>query len=287
MNALKDKNKVELDFIQDDQERISISIGAKGGGKTRTVLCLMKFFMSLEVPRYHRYHLIMPSYKIDNDQEQYDFLRGRKDVFIYTKYSPLVLQRVLNEQTAEQRKNNDFRTFFLIDDSTQYGSDLNSDPIFLNFMTTSRHLKIKIMAIYHACKKVLAPAVRANIDYLIIYKITNDKLLNDIYDEFFSMYPDFKNYTEFKKWYYDKIFMTKHNFIFMSLIECQFTGDGKDFFVCNHDFSPYFPHTNKQNVKVIEVDGEKDKIKQKFEQQEYKREIQNEAKKKALEKTKK
>lgn len=251
----------EINFLKDNQERILGIVGCKGSGKTHTILKLLEFYMNSNIHNYSEHHLILPSYLNENDKDQYNFLKNRKDVYIYTKYSPLVLKKIYVEQLKESV--NGKKIVLVIDDSSQYGQDLSTDKNFISIMTMSRHLKIKLIIAVHTLKKILCPVIRMNLDGLMIFKITNNKLLNDAYDEFFSMYGDFKNYQDFKKFYFDNVFCIKHNFIFLNILDNMYSCTGKDFNFINYNYPE--KENAKGKIKTIEVDDEKDKIMQKIE----------------------
>ena len=50
----------------------------------------------------------------------------------------------------------------------------------------------------HSLKNILSPCLRENVGYLIIYSITNAKLLKDVWEEYLSV---FVSYDEFIEWY--------------------------------------------------------------------------------------
>jgi len=217
----------ELEFLKDDQSRIICFVGAKGTSKTYTVLHLIKFWM--KVKKFKTYHLVLPSFKNDHDQEQYEFIRKSKEkTIIYTKYSPLVVNKVLSE-----KKNPKEATLFVIDDATASGNDISTDPVFIKCVMESRHLNIQIIIIIHSLKKVLQPAIRANLDYLFLFKITNNKLLESFYEEFLSLFPDFVNYKEFKNIYYQKVLKGKYNAVFLNCLTHEYCYNVREWEVNN------------------------------------------------------
>ena len=74
------------------------------------------------------------------------------------------------------------------------------DASFIQLATTTRHFAgCTVYVCVHSCKKILSPIIRQNLDHLFIYRIINVKLLEDLYDEYFSML--FDNFKQFKQFY--------------------------------------------------------------------------------------
>ncbi len=259
----------ELDFLKNDSNRICCMVGAKGSSKTYTMLNLIKFYLLQN--RFKTYHLILPAYKNDNDQEQYEFLKHtdkKAKILIYTKYSPLVLENIINKSDKKNQQ------LVVIDDGTQYGNMLN-ESTFTELITTSRHLKITLFFITHSMKSVMTPKVRANIDYLFIYRITNDKLLRgSVYEEFFSMLPDFKDYNEFKHFYYNKILKDKYNGLFLDVIDNKYCDNIKYWAVNTVDLDSRF-NIKSHKINEIDVNPTTDIMLQKMENKEIRKKIEN------------
>ena len=214
----------EHDFITDKTCRISVCVGAKGGGKTFLLLQYVKF--SLMSNRFASYHIVLPSFT-DEESGQYDWLTKHSNINIYTAYSPIVTERVKRD-AAKNSKAGD-KTFFALDDATHNGVDLNGDHEFLEMITTSRHRKIQIFLIFHSLRSVIVPTIRANIDYLFIFRISNNRLLNAVYEEYFSMFKEFNGKPrEFASFYIDQIYEREHGCLFLDTVRHQYSPNVPD-----------------------------------------------------------
>ena len=176
---------LENEFIKDITEtgRFILSIGIKGGGKTYKMLQFVKYALYNNI--YERYHLILPMYEAEQN-DSYGFLRNQQHCYIYNGYSEKVSKLVEKDRLK-------YKTLFIIDDAS---AELvkNMDNTFMKIITTTRHGQgCTLWACVHSAKRILAPVVRQNIDWLFVYKIANRKLLIDIYEEYASMTFDTLN----------------------------------------------------------------------------------------------
>ena len=184
---------LENDFIKDISTtgRFILSIGIKGGGKTYRLLQYVKYALYNNL--FERYHLVLPMFSFEQN-DSYGFLRNQQHCFIYDGYSEKVSKLVEKDRLKH-------KTLFIIDDAS---AELvkNMDSTFLKIITTTRHGQgCTVWACVHSAKKILAPVVRQNIDWLFVYKIANRKLLIDLYEEFASM--AFDSFKEFMNIYKD------------------------------------------------------------------------------------
>lgn len=242
------------EFLKDtlDTCRIILAAGVKGSSKSYTMLNFLKFCILTKV--YQTFHLIMPNFKSDQNQEQYEFLKhipkGVK-VIIYTKYSSVVMSRIIDVQERDGTT-----ALCVVDDATASGSDISRDINFVKTMTESRHLKLCLYVIVHCLKKVLSPTIRANIDYILLYKVTNDKLLRSFYEEYMSMMPDFINYQQFKHFYFERVLNVKYNGFFLDLQQNKYCANVKNWWMNTYDFDVHM--TGKP--RKIEIKEEPKKI---------------------------
>jgi hypothetical protein len=261
----------EMDFLKDDQSRVIAMVGVKGSSKTFTTLNFIKF--ALVSKRFkNAIHLIFPSYKNDNDQEQYEYLKHadkKQKINIYSKYSPLVIKHIVNNTDKTKGA-----SLVVIDDSTSSGQDISSDQTFLHFVTTSRHLNITLILIAHNLRKVFNPTIRSNIDYFFFFRIINSKLLEAVFEEYFSMYPDFKNYKDFKDFYFNNVLKEEYQGLFLDSRNNKYCTNIKQWHINTFDFSKYFNGKSKK-IKPVDVDTDKDKILMRLEQKEIKENIQD------------
>jgi hypothetical protein len=130
----------------------------------------------------------------------------------------------MRDQKNEKKRKN---TLFVIDDSS--GETIfNLDNSMQKFITVIRHLRCSLWLIAHATTGILACFLRSNIDILLLGKISNRRLLENIWEEYLSLhnsennnyigrdgYKQFlKDYIELNKEKYKIIYLDcRNNFI--------------------------------------------------------------------------
>jgi hypothetical protein len=170
-----------LDMVDD---RVVCSIGGKGTAKSTLLLNYIK-------KNYHLYDMIflfLPAFSNETDKK-YDFMNKYPNIFIQTGLLTETFINFVHESSQHGK-----RTFFGLDDATGYGDIISSSNTLKQMITTSRHIKTTIWLCIHASKKILVPAFRSNIDYLFVHHLSNQKLSDDIYTEFFSKKINKKDY---------------------------------------------------------------------------------------------
>ena len=187
-NILKDH---EAQFLQDTTEtgRFILSIGSKGSGKSYLLCSYLKYVLKHNI--FKNIHFVCPCFSGEANNS-YGFLKNQKHVLVYPHYSETITKIV----DKDRRKG---RTLFMVDDAS--GELLKQvDSSFIQLATTTRHFAgCTVYVCVHSCKKILSPIIRQNLDHLFIYRIINVKLLEDLYDEYFSML--FDNFKQFKQFY--------------------------------------------------------------------------------------
>ena len=173
-----------------------LSIGAKSSGKTYLMMAVLKYCLQNNI--YEAIHFVCPSYEGEQNNS-YDFIKNQMHIQIYQHYNEGVSKKI----DISRRKK---KTLFLLDDAS--GELLNNlDNTLMQLITTTRHFKgCTIYLACHSCKKILTPLIRQQVDSLFIYKIINMKLLNDLYDEYFSQFKDkFRDFkTDYLSWTKEK-----------------------------------------------------------------------------------
>lgn len=196
----------EEDFVKDlETGRFVLAIGAKASGKSYLMTSYLKNALKNET--YENVHIVLPIGIKGEANNSYQFLENQKHVLVYPHYVENVAKRV----DADRKKG---KTLFIIDDAS--GELLkNIDNTLIQLITTTRHYKgCTIWICVHSAKKVLTPLIRQNLDSLFIYRIINMKLLQDMYDEYFSML--FDSFIDFKA-FYTQITEEKNTCIHFSL----------------------------------------------------------------------
>jgi len=181
----------EQEFLKDMEiGRFVLGIGAKASGKSYLMTSYLKH--ALYNNTYKHIHIVLPVSIKGEANNSYAFLENQKHVLIYPHYREEISKRV----DKDRQKG---KTLFIIDDAS--GELLkNIDNTLIQLITTTRHYKgCSIWICVHSAKKILMPIVRQNLDHLFIYRIVNVKLLQDMYDEYFSMM--FNSFEDFKIFY--------------------------------------------------------------------------------------
>jgi len=190
--SIKDNHNLIEVFVKDlmSVHCVNCSVGSKGSGKSNTMLSVLR--ACLDNNSFDEYHLVLPSFKFEQNGS-YKFILPYKNVKIYNTFHMLIVDRII----ARQDKDNSKSILLVIDDATEMASQLWSpDPSLLALVSRSRHLKISTWMLVHSLRKVLSPVLRENLRYLLIYDVSNKKLLDSIYEEFFSVDMTVKEFYE-------------------------------------------------------------------------------------------
>ena len=161
------------------------SVGSKGAGKTSFMLSCLR--ACLEKNIYDDYVLILPSYEVEAD-DSYRFLAEYDEVTIYTRYHEKIARDLYRcNHNINTRKN----TLFVIDDASAFAVDLHNGKSseLVGLIAESRHVKITTWILVHSLRNILSPILRENIRYLLLYSITNRKLLESVYEELVISVP--------------------------------------------------------------------------------------------------
>lgn len=194
--------------------RAQLICGIKGSGKTALSMNIFKFlYMNSDVNNYAEFHLVIPNYGIEQN-DTYKFIKNlkRKDnVFVYNKFNSYITELIYQKQL--KNKNKDDKIFFMIDDATgDFMAEFhNSDSKMVKIMTDARHLKINLLIISHHITGTLKPVYRSMFDFVILFNISNGKLLKSCYDEFISLNAD--DYNTFKREFNQNVKSIKYAFL--------------------------------------------------------------------------
>lgn len=240
----------EENFIDDMNRSCTLSIGMKRMGKS---YLLIKFIMrAIKTKKYDEYHLVLPQFNSERDGK-YKFLKGMKNVFIYNAYHKLVSDIVLRSVQTKH-------VFFGIDDAT---SELlnNIDISFSKLLTCNEHgAKCAIWLCVHSAKRILTPLVRQMVNYIFIYKNSNQMLLKTLWEEYFSV--DFPNFKEFIEMYKDIVYHNENEAFLYA-----FNGNhsfGIKHWTLMNETEPKKEKTKKEKPKnnYREIDTKRENIKQ-------------------------
>jgi hypothetical protein len=208
------KDNTEINFMNEMKStaRVYILIGAKGSGKSFFINSFLKYSMNTNLHQY--YYLVIPAYTFEQ-YNSYSYLKGKKNVKIYNKYKEIVGRDVLENMEKDHNKS---RSCFIIDDATGFINSNNPDEHLKYMITTSRHLNCDIILCVHGTKAVLSSVIKANVDFLFLFKIINSKLLEVIYEEYIKILGCFYNKDEFINYYNQNINGIKYNSLFLDFV---------------------------------------------------------------------
>ena len=126
------------------------------------------------------------------------------DSFIYGKYEPDVIKKVLTNQekivskmTKAEKENfkDPSRSIFLVMDDCMFDNKWTRDDNMRCIFMNGRHYRIFFMLAMQYCMD-LPPALRTNIDYLFVLKENIIQNREKIYKNFFGIFPDFDTFNE-------------------------------------------------------------------------------------------
>jgi hypothetical protein len=181
------------EFIKGLQDyRTVISCGTKGSGKSTFLNCCLKEL--LRYNGFNTYHLVLPSYNFEQEGS-YDWLEHAAKVAsreygtivrVYTTFNPVLAEQIV----GVQRKSNATSALLVIDDATTYAHYLfnqATDSNFISIISQGRHLQIGTWILAHNLKLVLSATIREACAWLYITDISTMKLLEDIWQQWFSI----------------------------------------------------------------------------------------------------
>ena len=165
-----------------------LSIGVRKSGKSYNTLALIEDAMARNTFGY--YILCLPVFDFEQT-DSYDFIKkyqksNPKKIAVYDRYTFSITDKIL--QNASKLGNCKSRTLIFIDDAMISKSSI-FDSNFYGLLSIIRHLGISLMLNFHSLTsgKVLSPFVRQNIDYLCLYKVVSENLLQMVFEEYLSL----------------------------------------------------------------------------------------------------
>ena len=216
------------DIFFEKTSRVFVSVGMKGSGKTH--LALAYIWEAMRRNEFDHYFLCIPAFSSEQNAS-YHWLRGfPKLVTVAENYHPDFIQLAIDRQKPWLRKKEEARSqaeldavvipkiFFFLDDATSFGHELSLTPIFTQLVTKTRHYNITLILCVHTLRSILTPAIRANMDHMIMGAISNQKVLQGIYEEMLATIGGFDNFKHFEAWFGANVRQSKtHNMLLASL----------------------------------------------------------------------
>ncbi len=193
--------RMKRDFTENvfryDTARTFCLLGMKGSGKTHATLAWI--YDALLLGTYKEIFAIIPCYEIEQHRS-YEWLGQFKNVYVFTEFEEAIIKMVMDRATDDPTE----RRMLWLDDATEFIDVLNKSEHILNCFVTSRHVGVDMVIGAHAALKLFSPAMRANCDRILLFRFANAKVLETIFEEWFSLsgqFPDKKDFEAFFRRY--------------------------------------------------------------------------------------
>jgi len=162
------------------KDKVCVTIGKRGSGKSTLVADLLWYVRSIPLmicmsgteEGNHYYRSIIP------------------DSYIYGEFKPDVLEAGIKRQKGLMRKGirKNAELGFLLDD-LMYDKSMIKHPLIRQIFMNGRHWKLFFMLTMQYMMD-MPPDLRANIDYLFIFRETTPANHKKLYDQFFGIFPN-------------------------------------------------------------------------------------------------
>lgn len=187
-----------LDMFEDKyQSPILLVLGQKGGGKSFRMMTLIMYLIRNNI--YDRYFFVLPTYKFEASNS-YAWLAPFKDrVYISTEYTPEITQAFMDRKDDTIPAHEIPRTFLWLDD-VGCNEEFRNDRMFVSLLSIARHKRLSVALCYHSLTSgcTLNPFLRQNVTHTLLFRVTNEKLLESIYEELISMTGQFERFKDFR-----------------------------------------------------------------------------------------
>lgn len=189
------------DMFQDPfQSPILLCLGQKGGGKSFRIMTILMWLIHNEI--FDKYFLVLPTFEYEASNS-YLWLNQFKDVvFITTRYTPELSMAFLERDDAKLPPHEIPRCFLWMDD-VGMNDAFRNDQHFVGLLSIARHKRLSVCLCYHSLTsgQTLSPFLRQNVTHTLLFRVTNEKLLESIYEELVSMTGHFERFRDFKQAY--------------------------------------------------------------------------------------
>lgn len=187
-----------LDMFEDRyQSPILLVLGQKGGGKSFRMMTLIMYLIRNNI--YDRYFFVLPTYKFEASNS-YAWLAPFKDrVFISTEYTPEITAAFMDRKDDTISAHEIPRTFLWLDD-VGCNESFRNDRMFVSLLSIARHKRLSVALCYHSLTSgcTLNPFLRQNVTHTLLFRVTNEKLLESIFEELISMTGQFERFKDFR-----------------------------------------------------------------------------------------
>lgn len=192
MTELLEEIKESMMINKKNTGRVIMSLGTKSGGKSFLMNQYLRYCFAHKL--YDIYMLVLPSYDVEAN-DSYSFIDEKnKDILIFTEYNEALPDKIMKYQRKLiDKKQQKKKILFVIDDASgEHIDSFHLDPNLKRLITSIRHFNCMLWMIVHAVSGCVSTFARANTDVLIMYNITNQNLLENLYDEYLSLNPQFR-----------------------------------------------------------------------------------------------
>lgn len=187
-------------FQDTTQSPILLCLGQKGGGKSFRTMTLLMWLLRNNI--FDQYFLVLPTFYYEASNS-YAWLKPFEDrVFIAKEYTPEMSQAFLNRADESVPPHTIPRTFLWLDD-VGMNESFRMDRSFVGLLSVARHKRLSVCLCYHSLTSghTLSPFLRQNVTHTLLFRVTNEKLLESIFEELISMTGHFERFREFKQTY--------------------------------------------------------------------------------------
>jgi hypothetical protein len=187
-------------FEDPQQSPILLCLGQKGGGKSFRTMTLLMYLLRKNV--FDQYFLVLPTFFYEACNS-YAWLKPFEDrVFVCKAYTPELSQAFLDRPDETIPPHEIPRTFLWLDD-VGMNEEFRNDRSFVGLLSVARHKRLSVCLCYHSLTSghTLSPFLRQNVTHTLVFRVTNEKLLESIYEELISMTGHFPRFRDFKQVY--------------------------------------------------------------------------------------
>lgn len=151
---------------------------------------------------FDQYFLVLPTFHYEA-ANSYAWLQPFLDkVFVTQEYTPEISQAFLQRADESVPPHALPRTFLWLDD-VGMNEAFRTDRHFVGLLSVARHKRLSVCLCYHSLTSghTLSPFLRQNITHTLLFRVTNEKLLESIFEELISMTGHFVRFRDFKETY--------------------------------------------------------------------------------------
>jgi len=189
------------DMFQDPfQSPILLCLGQKGGGKSFRIMTILMWLIHNDI--FDQYYLILPTFNYEASNSYLWLNQFQDRVFITTRYTPEISTAFLEREDAKLPPHEIPRCFLWMDD-VGMNDAFRNDQHFVGLLSIARHKRLSVCLCYHSLTsgQTLSPFLRQNVTHTLLFRVTNEKLLESIYEELVSMTGHFERFRDFKQTY--------------------------------------------------------------------------------------